>query len=87
MKIVPTWSQNLSKIDPSGGHLGATLEARCFQDFIFDDFGFVLGPPLGQIWAHLGHHVFDVFFKMASGRRFHRYGLHFGTILEAKTQT
>ena len=41
--------------------LGATLEARCFQDFICDDVGFVLGPRLGQSWDLFGHHVFDVF--------------------------
>ena len=47
----------------SGGHLGATLETRCFQDIIFDDVGSILGPPLGPVWAHFGHHIFDVFLK------------------------
>ena len=47
----------------SGGLLGATLETRCFQDFIFDDFGSILGPPLGPIWGHFGHHFSDVFLR------------------------
>ena len=45
----------------SGGHLGATLETRCFQDLIFDDFGSILGPPLGPVWGHFGHHFFMFF--------------------------
>ena len=59
-KMVPKPLQNRSWRG-SGGHLGATLETRCFQDLIFDDFGSILGPPLGPIWAHFGHHYF--FFK------------------------
>ena len=47
----------------SGGHLGATLETRCFQDFIFDDFGSILGPPLGPVWAHFGHHLLMFFWS------------------------
>ena len=67
-KMVPKWSQNLSNIDPgrgSGGHLGATLETRCFQDLMFDDFGSILGPPLGPAWVHFEHHIFDVFVEVA----------------------
>ena len=61
--MIPKWSQNLSKIDPgSGGHLGSTLETRCFQDLIFDDFDSILGPPLGPVWGHFGHHFFKMFF-------------------------
>ena len=56
----------------SGGHLGATLEARCFQDLTFDDFGSNLGPPLGPVWAHFGHYFFDVFLKWL----FDGFGLH-----------
>ena len=56
----------------SGGHLGATLEARCFQDLTFDDFGSILGPPLGPVWAHFGHHVVDVFLRWL----FDGLGLH-----------
>ena len=59
----------------SGGHLGATLETRCFQDLIFDDFGSILGPPLGPVWAHFGRHVFDVFLKWL----FDGLGLHLGS--------
>ena len=59
----------------SGGHLGATLEARCFQDLTFDDFGSILGPPLGPVWAHFGHHFFDVFLKCL----FEGFGLHLGS--------
>ena len=76
--IVTTWPQNLSQIDPgggSGGHLGATLETWCFQDLIVDDFGSILGPPLGPVWAHVGHHFFDVFLKWL----FDGLGLHLGS--------
>ena len=47
----------------SGRHLGANLETRCFQDIMFDDFGSILGPPLGPFWAHVGYHFFDVFWS------------------------
>ena len=60
-KMVPKPLQNRSWRG-SGGHLGATLETRCFQDFIFDDFGSILGPPLGPVWGHFGHH-FLIFFR------------------------
>ena len=59
----------------SGGLLGATLETRCFQDLIFDDFGYILGPPLGPVWGHFGHHFFDVFLKWL----FDGFGLHLGS--------
>ena len=70
-KMVPKWSQNLSKIDPgwgSSGHLGAILETRCFQDLIFDDVGSILGPPLDQFGVILG-----IFFLMLG------FGLHLGS--------
>ena len=70
-KMVPKPLQNRSWRG-SGGLLGATLETRCFQDFIFDDFGSILGPPLGPVWAHFGHHFFDVFLKWL----FDGLGLH-----------
>ena len=60
-KMVPKPLQNRSWRG-SGDLLGATLEARCFQDLIFDDFGSILGSPLGPVWGHFGHHFFDVFF-------------------------
>ena len=59
----------------SGSHLGATLEARCFQDLIFNDFGSILGPPLGPVWGHVGHHFFDVFLRWL----FDGLGLHLGS--------
>ena len=59
----------------SGGLLGATLETRCFQDLIFDDFGSILGPPLGPVWAHFGHHFFGVFLEWL----FDGLGLHLGS--------
>ena len=59
----------------SGGLLGGTLETRCFQDIIFDDFGSILGPPLGPVWAHFGHRFFDVFLKCL----FEGFGLHLGS--------
>ena len=58
------WSQNGPKPlqngawRGSGRHLGATRETRCSQDLIFDDFGSILGPPLGPVWAHFEHHFF-----------------------------
>ena len=59
----------------SGGILRAILEAMCFQDLIFDDFNSILGPPLGQVWAHFGHHFFDVFLKWL----FDGLGLYLGS--------
>ena len=73
-KIVPKPLQNRSW-KGSGGHLGASLETRCFQDLIFDDFGSILGPPLGPVWGHFEHHVFDVFLKGL----FDGLGLHLGS--------
>ena len=78
-KMVPKPLQNRSWRG-SGGHLGATLEIRCFQDFIFDDFGSILGPhlgaSLGSFWA-----LVLMFFDTASGWRFHRFGVHLGPLL------
>ena len=73
-KMVPKPLQNRSWRG-SGSLLGATLETRCFQDLIFDDFGSILGPPLGLVWAHVVHHVFDVFLKWL----FDGLGLHLGS--------
>ncbi len=73
-KMVPKPLQNRSW-RVSGSHLGATLETRCFQDLIFDDFGSILGPPLGPVWGHFGHHFFDVFLKWL----FDGLGLHLGS--------
>ena len=61
--------------------MGATLETRCFQDLIFDDFGSILGPPLGPVWVHFGHHFFDVFLKWL----FDGLGLHLDS-LQNETQ-
>ena len=73
-KMVPKPLQNRS-LRGTGGHLGATLETRCFQDFIFDDLGSILGPPLGPVWGHLGHHFFDVFLRWL----FDGLSLHLGS--------
>jgi len=73
-KTVPKPLQNRSWRG-SGSHLGATLETRCFQDFIFDDFGSILGPPLGPVWGHCGHNFFDSFLKWF----FDSLGLHLGS--------
>ena len=73
-KMVPKPLQNRAWRG-SGRHLGATLETRCFQDLIFDDFGSILGLPLGPVWAHFGYRLFDVFFKwLVDG-----LGLHLGS--------
>ena len=70
-KMVPKPLQNWSWRS-SGGLLGATLETRCFQDIIFYDFGSILAPPLGPVWAHVGHHFFDVFLRwLFDGRGLH----------------
>ena len=50
-KMVPKPFQNGSW-GGSGGHLGATLETRCFQDLIFEDFAF--GSILGPLWDQFG---------------------------------
>ena len=73
-KMVPKPLQNRSWRG-SGGLLGATLETRCFQDLIFNDFGSILGPPSGPVWAHFGHHFFDVCLKCL----FEGFGLHLGS--------
>ena len=70
-KMVPKPLQNRSWRG-SGSLLGATLETRCFQDLIFDDFDSILEPPLGPVWAHFGYNVFDVFLKWL----FDGLGLH-----------
>ena len=64
-----------SILEGSGGLLGAIFETRCFQDLIFNDFGSILGPPLGPCWGHVGHLVFDVFLKCL----FEGFGLHLGS--------
>ena len=63
--MVPKWSHNLQNRSwrGSGGHLRATLETRCFQDLIFDEFCSILGPPLGPVWAHFGHHFLMFFWN------------------------
>ena len=70
-KMVPKPLQNRSWRG-SAGHLGATLETRRFQDFIFDDFGSILGPPLGPRWAHFGHGFCLCFLRWP----FDGFGLH-----------
>ena len=47
----------------SGGLLGATLETRCFQEFMFDDFGSILVSPLDQFELILGIIFLNVFFR------------------------
>ena len=55
-KMVPKPLQNRSWRG-SGGLLVATLETRCFQDLIFDDFGSILGQIplvfLAYVWCFL----------------------------------
>ena len=64
--MVPKWSQNLSKIDPGGlwKPLGTHPWNKVLPRPHFDDFGSNLGPPLGPVWAHFGHHFlcFCMFF-------------------------
>ena len=85
-KIIPKPVQNRSW-GGSGGLLVAIFETRCFRDLMFDDFGSILGPPLGPVWAHVGHHSFDVFL----GCLFEGLGIHLGLQNETqegvKTQT
>ena len=74
-KIVPKPLQNRSWRG-SGELLGDSLETRCFQDFIFDDVDSLLGPPLGPVWAHVGHRVFFyVFLRWL----FDSLGFHLGS--------
>ena len=60
-KMVPKPFQNRSWRG-SGGHLGATLEARCFQDIIFNDFDSHFGTSLGSFWVSFLLCFFEVAF-------------------------
>ena len=59
-KMVPKWSQNLSKIDPGGG-LEASWEPPLKQGASNDDFDSILGRSLGTVWVHFGQHFVCVF--------------------------
>ena len=48
----------------------ATLETRRFQKQFVHDFGSILGPPLGPVWAHVGNNLFDVFLRWLLGAVF-----------------
>ena len=66
-KMVPKWFQNLSKIDP-GEALEATWEPPLKQGAFKTSCLMIwlqIGTPLGPVWAHVGHHLFDVFFEVA----------------------
>ena len=54
-KIVPKWSQNLSKIDP-GGALEASWEPPLKQGASKTSSLTILAPPLVPVWAHFWHH-------------------------------
>ena len=58
-KIVPKWSQNLSKIDPGGG-LEATWEPPLCRGDPKTSFLMILAPLWDPIWgpvlAHFGYH-------------------------------
>ena len=74
-KMVPNPLQNRSWRG-SGGHLGATLETRCSQDFILYDFSSILGPPLG--WDRFGVILGIIcwrFFEMAFWWPWPQFGL------------
>ena len=77
-KLVPKLSQNLSKIDP-GGALEASWEPPLKQGASKTSFLTILAPfwdpHLGPVWAHFGHHIFDVFLKWL----FDGLGLHLGS--------
>ena len=64
-KMVPKPLQNRSWRG-AGGLLGAIFETRCLQDLIFNNLGSILGPPLGPVWAHVGHH-FSCLFEVPFG--------------------
>ena len=73
-KMVPKPLQNRSWRG-SGGLLGATLETRCFQDFIVDDFGSILGPPFGSTLGSCWVSFSGGFLKCL----FEGFGLHLGS--------
>ena len=52
-KMVPTWSQNLSKIDP-GGALEATWEPPLKQDASKTSFLMILAPFWDPLWDQFG---------------------------------
>ena len=56
--------------------MAATLETRCFQDIIFDDFGFNLGPP---IWDQFGVILGIIFVDVFLDWLFDGLGLHLGS--------
>ena len=67
MKIVPTWSQNLSKIDP-GGALEASWEPPLKQGASKISFLTILAPFWESLWDQFGVTlgiIFFLFFEMA----------------------
>ena len=52
-KMVPKWSQNLSKIDPGGG-LEASWEPPLKQDASKTSFLMILAPFWDPLWDHFG---------------------------------
>ena len=77
-KMVPKWSQNLSKIDPRGP-LEASWEPPLKQGASKTSFLMILapffGPVLGPFWDHFGYTFFDAFLKCL----FEGFGLHLGS--------
>ena len=74
-KMVPKTFQN-RPWRWSGGHLRATLETRCFQDLIVDDFGTILAAPsFGTSLGSFGASFFLCFLKWV----FNGLGLHLGS--------
>ena len=66
-KMVPKWSQNLSKIDPGEG-LEASWELSLKQGASKTSFLMILAPFWDPLWDHFGLMlgiIFLMFFEMA----------------------
>ena len=76
-KMVPKWSEHLSRIDP-GGALEATREPPLKQGASKTSFLMIWAPCWDPLWNQfgliLGHHFYDVFWKCL----FYGLGLHLG---------
>ena len=74
MKMVPKWSQNLSKIDP-GGALEATWEPPLKQGASKTSFLTILAPFWDPLWDQFGV-ILGIFFVVFLKGLFDGLGLH-----------
>merc|ERR1711907_777214 len=77
-KMVPKWSQNLSKIDP-GGSLEATWEPPLKQGASKTSFLTILAPFWDPLWDQFGVILGIIFLTFFSRWLFDGLGLHLGS--------